>query len=306
MKKDLKVKILCGIPASGKSTWTKEYLAKNPNTVSVSRDDFRYGLRNTGITEPKIEDLITDLVDMTIIKCLNKNLNVIIDATNLKASYINHFIELVKYKASVEFMVFDISLEKCILRDSQRERKVGEHVIKKMYKQYRNLVETYPFQNVPQQPAWKDRFEPLKQDKNLPEAVIFDIDGNLSNLAIGRSPFDWDKVDGDEPIPQVVEHIEMHKNKNRKIILVTGRDEVAREKTEYWLKFYNIYYDELFFRKKDDWRKDYVVKTEIFNDNIRDKYNVIACYDDRMQVIINCWYKIGIFCFTTNQGLKEF
>jgi hypothetical protein len=87
---------------------------------------------------------------------------------------------------------------------------------------------------------------------------------------------------------------------------VTGRDEVAREKTEYWLNFYNIYYDELFFRKKDDWRKDYIVKTEIFNNNIKDKYNVIACYDDRMQVIINCWYKIGIFCFTTNQGLKEF
>lgn len=159
MKNNLVVKILIGVPAAGKSTWTREYLAKNPNTVAVSRDDFRYGLRNSCVTEPKIESMITELVDSTIIKALSFKLNVVIDATNLKASYINHFVDLVKYKADVEFRVFDISLDKAIERDSKREKKVGEHVIKKMYKNYKDLVDSYAFQNVTKQPDWKQRLE---------------------------------------------------------------------------------------------------------------------------------------------------
>jgi len=31
-----------GIPASGKTTWAREYCLKNPNTVRVNRDDIRY------------------------------------------------------------------------------------------------------------------------------------------------------------------------------------------------------------------------------------------------------------------------
>jgi predicted kinase len=293
-----------GIPASGKSSWAKEYLAKNPNTVSVSRDDFRYGLRNTGVTEPKIEDLITDLVDTTIIKCLNKNLNVIVDATNLKVSYINHFVELVKYKASVEFRIFDTPLDTCILRDSKRERKVGEHVIKKMYKQYRTLVETYPFQNIPQQPAWKDRFEPLKQDKSLPEAIIVDLDGTLFVMN-NRTAFDWDKVDNDDLNETVADLVKRNKDLGRKIILVSGRDEEAREKTIQSLEFYDIKYDELFMRPKGSFEKDTVIKKRIFNEKIFNKYNVFFSIDDRL-VVCKMWAEMGIFCICVNQGLKEF
>ena len=36
------LKILIGIPASGKSTWSKEFVSKNDNWCIVSRDDFRY------------------------------------------------------------------------------------------------------------------------------------------------------------------------------------------------------------------------------------------------------------------------
>lgn len=303
-KRNKKVKILVGIPSAGKSTWTRDYLAKNPNTVAVSRDDFRYGLRNSGVTEPKIEDMITDLVDTTIIKCLNRGLDVIVDATNLKQSYIEHFVELVKYKADVEFQVFDISLEKAIERDSKRERKVGEAVIKKMYKQYKLLIETYPLQNVSKQPEWKDRFVTLNQDKRLPEAVLFDIDGTIALMG-NRSPYDWDKVDKDDVNDVVVEQIKFHKSLGRNIILLSGRDEAAREKTIEWLDFYEIKFDKLLMRKADDFRKDNVVKKEIFNQNILNNYNVICVYDDRLQVV-KMWSEIGVFCFNCNQGNKEF
>lgn len=303
-KRDKKVKILVGVPASGKSTWTREYLAKNQNAVAISRDDFRYGLRNSGITEPKIEDMITELVDITIVKSLNKGLDVVIDATNLKAAYINHFVDLVKFKADIEFQIFDISLEKAIERDSKRERKVGEAVIRKMYKQYKLLIETYPLQNISKQPAWKDRFEPLKQDKNLPEAVIVDLDGTLFYMK-NRTAFCWDKVDNDDLNEIVADQIKINKNLGRKIILVSGRDEEAREKTKHSLDFYGIEYDELFMRPKGSFEKDTMVKKRIFKENIFEKYNVLFAIDDRLSVC-KLWSEIGIFCMCVNQHLKEF
>ena len=307
-KRNKLVKILVGVPASGKSTWTREQLAKNPNTVSVSRDDFRYGLRNAGVTEPKIENMITELVDETIIKSLMFGLDVIIDATNLKASYLNHFVDLVKYKADVEFVIKDISLEKAIERDNNRERKVGEHVIRKMYKNYKDLLDSYPlYERIPKQPEWKQRLE-FKQinktNKELEDCVLFDIDGTLAHMG-DRSPYDWDKVDRDDVNVLVHEQVKFHKSLGRKIIIFTGRDEEARTTTEEWLEIFEIEYDHLYMREKDDQRKDNVVKKEMFQKYIDGKYHAICVYDDRTQVV-KMWYKLGVFCFNCNQGLYEF
>lgn len=303
-KRNKKVIICVGIPGSGKSTWVKEYISKNPNTVAVSRDDFRFMLRNTPLTEPKIEDMITELVNITIEKSLMRGCDVIVDQTSCKQKYINSFIDLFKYKSDIEFRVFDTPLETCILRDSKRERKVGENVIKKMYKDYKLLIETYPLQNISKQPEWKDRFEPLKQDKNLPEAVIVDLDGTLFYMK-NRTAFCWDKVDNDDLNEIVADQIKINKNLGRKIILVSGRDEEAREKTKHSLDFYGIEYDELFMRPKGSFEKDTIIKKRIFKENIFEKYNVLFAIDDRLSVC-KLWSEIGIFCMCVNQHLKEF
>ena len=300
-----KVIINVGIPASGKSTWTREYLAKHPNTVAVSRDDFRYGLRNAGVTEPKIESMITELVDLTITKSLSFGLDVIIDATNLKTSYINHFINLVKHNADIEFRVFDISLEKAIERDKNREKSVGEHVIKKMYKNYKDLVDSYAFQNLSKRPESEQRFKKIeKTNPNLPDCVVFDIDGTLAHMS-NRSPYDWDKVDRDDVNELVKEQVDFHKSLGRTVIIFTGRDEQSRAKTKYWLDFYKINYDYLYMRVDDDKRKDNIVKKEMFNNHIVGKYHPVCSYDDRLQVL-KMWYELGVFCFCVNQGLIEF
>ena len=304
-RKNKLVKILVGVPAAGKTTWSIEYLAKNPNTVSVSRDYFRYGLRNAGITEPKIENMITELVDETIVKSLMFGLDVIVDATNLKASYLNHFVELVRYKADVEFRVFDISLEKAIERDNNRERKVGEHVIRKMYKNYKDLIDSYPlFERITKRPEHEDKFVHLKQDKSLPEAILVDLDGTLFTPG-NRGMYDWDKVDKDDLNEKVADLLRTNKNLGRNIILVSGRDEEAREKTEYCLNFYDIKYDKLFMRPKGSFEKDVVVKKRIFNEDIFGKYNVLFSIDDRLNVC-KLWSELGIFCLCVNQHLKEF
>ena len=49
-------------------------------------------------------------------------------------------------------------------------------------------------------------------------------------------------------------------------------------------------------RKEKDYRKDSIVKTEIYNEYIKDKYCVTAVFDDRDQVVNDCGRKLGLLC----------
>jgi len=148
MKKELNVITMVGIPGSGKTTWTKNKLKECPDYISVNRDAYRFMLRDEPFTAPHIERLITDLQDQTILKCLDKNLNVIVDATHLKKSYINALCKLVKYKADVSFKLLDVPIDTCIERDNNREKKVGEEVIRRMYENYLNLKNNFDFKPI--------------------------------------------------------------------------------------------------------------------------------------------------------------
>lgn len=302
MGKDCKLKVLIGIPAAGKTFYTKEFLKKNAGWVSVNRDSYRIMLRNEQQCDPKVEDLITTLVNITIHNALAKNLNVIVDATNVKEKYIRQFINEFKYSADIDYQVFDISLEKAIERDNNREAKVGASVIKRMYNDYKILMDSFDFQPVPkikQRPVIKPNF-----DSQLPDCVCFDIDGTLAHMG-KRSPFDWDKVDYDEVNTIVAEQVGFHRNQGRKIIILSGRDGSCKELTKEWLDFNNIYYDEIHMRPINDYRKDSIVKKEIYNNYIKPKYNVIAIFEDRLQVL-DVWEKEGIFTFNVNQGNRIF
>jgi hypothetical protein len=48
-------------------------------------------------------------------------------------------------------------------------------------------------------------------------------------------------------------------------------------------------------------RKDSVVKQELFDEHIRDIYDVVAVYDDRQQVV-DMWRAMGIDCFQVAPG----
>jgi len=305
MRKNKIVRVLIGPPASGKTTWTKQFLLRNRDWVSVNRDAFRFMFRDEPTPEPRVEDLITEMQAEAIVKALNKGLNVIVDNTNLRHKYLNEIIQLVQFKADVEFQIFDAPLHVCQKRDKERAKSVGDEVVNKMHNQYKNIIDSFGFENRSKRPSYEDRFIPLVQDQTLPQAVIFDIDGTIALMG-RRSEYDWNKVDVDDPHDIVIEQIKLHQDKGRKILLVSGRDEEAREKTLYWLEYYNVYFDELLMRPKDDMRKDYIIKKEIFNNQIKDRYNVWAVYDDRLQVIKKAWFELGLFCFNVNQGMKDF
>lgn len=141
-------------------------------------------------------------------------------------------------------------------------------------------------------------------------AIIVDLDGTLANIDERRKVLANNKDFNEfyESIPNdklnywCKEIIDLFKAKY-KIILLTGREKNANvEKlTLSWLSNNNIYYDHLFFRKEKDNRKDSLVKKEIFESEIKSKFDILFVVDDRLQVV-EMWREEGITCLQCDWG----
>lgn len=127
-----KLFVMCGLPASGKSTYALQ-LAIKENAIVVSTDNIR-GFINGDENSQKNNDKVFEIAHKLIYKYLNEEKNVIFDATNIN---LKKRIELVKryrkYCDKIICVFVAIPYEICLERNSKRERKVPEEVIKRMY-----------------------------------------------------------------------------------------------------------------------------------------------------------------------------
>jgi len=137
-----------------------------------------------------------------------------------------------------------------------------------------------------------------------PDAFIFDLDGTLAKH-VARSPFEENKVLTDaviEPVARVLHSLK----RDYEIVFVSGRTDGCKEDTVKWIGAkIGIHDPILFMRKSGDYRKDSIIKKEIYEEHIFPNYNLIGVFDDRLQVC-RMLYENNIFCFNVNQGLKEF
>lgn len=126
--------ITVGLPASGKTTWSKQWIAERENRVRISRDDLRQMFGLTGHDRVS-EDFITKTIDVLVRRCLSKDYDVVIDSTGFVVEEENHwktaFKDLFIYKK-----VFDVSLEECLKRNENRENKIDPKVIHRMHDKY--------------------------------------------------------------------------------------------------------------------------------------------------------------------------
>jgi predicted kinase len=287
--------VLQGVPASGKTTWAKEFVKKNPKYIRVSRDDLR-NMRGK-YWEPSQENLITKYEYFAVYTALADGYNVLIDATNLNQRTIDNWNKLAtEFKAEIEFKLFTVSLEEAIKRDSSRENPVGEGTIRKFYNLYR-----YAFTaNTSQLPTLAEKIE---QNPHLPKAIICDLDGTLC-LHNGRNPYEEDKCDTDLvniPIREILRMYRLSSTQKRTVLFVSGRKDTVEEKTKLWLVENAWVPFELFMRKANDNRKDYIVKKEIFDTHIKDNYYIDFVLDDRDQVV-KLWRDMGLTCLQVNYG----
>lgn len=278
----MKVLMLKGLPASGKSTYAKGLVSKNHNWVRVNKDDLR-AMMNNGEFSGKLEKQVVKTEREIAENALKIGKSVVIDDTNFNPTHEEFFRQLAKsYKAEFDVEFFNTPLEICMIRDNERPNGVGETVIRKMYNQY-----------LKPKPAVYER------NKSLPTAIICDIDGTLAHMK-DRSPYDWSRV-GEDKIDPIIKNLLNTVKEKYIIILVSGRDEVCREKTEKWLRENGIPLAPLFMRRENDSRQDSVVKREIFERCIRDLYDIEFVLDDRNQVV-EMWRSLGLKCLQVQDG----
>lgn len=145
-----------GIPASGKSTWAKQEVLKDPeHSIRINRDDLRNMCGKYWV--PAREKYITACKGTLLINAINFKFDtIIIDGMNLNPkengylkgmiSMMNDTIKEGQDKYIIEVKDFtDVPLDVCLERDSKRENPIGEDVIRGIFNKYQmlyNLKET--------------------------------------------------------------------------------------------------------------------------------------------------------------------
>lgn len=140
-----------GIPASGKSTWAKQEVLKDPeHSVRINSDDLRNMSGKYWV--PAREDYIKACKRTILINAINLKFNtIIIDEMNLNPketghlkgviSMMNEIIKDIEDKYIVEIKDFtNVSLDVCLERDSKRENPIGEKVIRGIFNKYKESL----------------------------------------------------------------------------------------------------------------------------------------------------------------------
>lgn len=306
-----KLIITRGIPGSGKTTWAKSWVAEDPEKrARVNRDDLRVNLfsRPAPLTHRQ-ETAVTEAQVGAVTKLLAYGFNVVVDDTCVNIRRVREWFKIAR-SAGAEFEVNEefrnVPLHSCIDRNDQRAktgvRRVPKEVILDMHERLQNsptwnsviVRELGPELGTPLEETYK--YVPTF---GKPSAYIFDLDGTLAHMN-ARNPFDWTRV-GEDSLDHSVATILRILTPHARIIILSGRDECSREATAIWLRDNWITYDELLMRPQGDFRKDSVVKLELFQKYIAEKFLVQGVFDDRNQVV-DMWRSIGLKCLQVAPG----
>ena len=145
---------------------------------------------------------------------------------------------------------------------------------------------------------------------NKKRAVIFDVDGTLAHMSgrISRhgkkaAPYlDNDAYDDDiDPQLKLMNNI-IKNNGEHEILIVSGRKDSSYQTLVKWLNDNEINFDSIHMRRADDNRKDSIVKKEIYENHIKNKYNIDIVFDDRDQVVDMWRNELGLKCFQVQDG----
>lgn len=139
-----------GIPASGKSTWAKQEVLKDPeHSIRIDRDDLRNMSGKYWV--PAREHYIKACKDIILISAMNFQFDtIIIDEMNLnpkesgelkgEIAMVNDAFKGGQDKCVVEIKDFtNVPLDVCLERDSKRENPIGENVIRGIFNKYKEL-----------------------------------------------------------------------------------------------------------------------------------------------------------------------
>ncbi|MEV3987527.1 AAA family ATPase [Streptomyces sp. NPDC049837] len=298
------VHVMTGLPASGKTTEARRLQAESEGRMRrVNLDDLRTmmdlptGERNSYAHE----QTVLAVQDAAVRAAVDDGFDVVVDNTHLTPHIPKRLKAAVAGEATFVVHDFtDVPVEECIRRDGQRERSVGEEIIRLLADKHTKA----------RKGGWRLTGEwfndqppvaPYVADPALPSAVLCDIDGTLA-LRGDRGPYDFTRCDEDLLNASVRQALHSFRRADGDVVvLLSGRGEEHREKTEEWLRRHDVPYDELWMRAAGDHRRDDVVKAELFDRHVRDRFAVRVSLDDRDRVVA-VWRRMGLPTWQVNYG----
>lgn len=294
------ITITRGLPASGKTTYAMSWLAR-PLRARVNRDDLRVMFHDrSGILGNDEENTITHVQESAVSAHLRAGRHVIVDDMHLRVKYVRHWADLAA-QWGVPFHVQDFALpvQSCVTRDAARGRSVGGDVIRKLATRFRipatGELPALP-DLTPRAPRPAAEYTP---DPWLPGVYLVDIDGTVAVMN-GRSPYDWARV-GEDTVNTPVVDVVRAVAQGHEIVYLSGRDGSCEDTTVAWLSRHALPPGRLIMRAPGDTRHDDVVKRELFDRHIRDRYRVLGVFDDRDRVVI-MWRSLGLTVFQVAPG----
>lgn len=127
--------ILVGPPASGKSTWGKEFASAN-GVVYVSTDSIRAEI-GKGESDQSVSGAAFAVARNRVTRALSTGKNVMIDATSVDTKARKDWIGLGRqFNAYIIAVAFEVPKEELFRRNAQRERHVPEEIIEKFVARY--------------------------------------------------------------------------------------------------------------------------------------------------------------------------
>ncbi|HET6353483.1 AAA family ATPase [Streptomyces sp.] len=299
------VHVMTGLPASGKTSAARSLQADSEGRMRrVNLDDLRAML---DIPAPERgrshahEQTVLAIQDAAVRAAVDGGFDVVVDNAHLTPHIPKRLKAAVAGQATFVVHDFtDVSVEECIRRDADREEAVGEEIIRiladkhlKARKGGWRLTETW----LNDEPS----VEPYVADLALPSAVMCDIDGTLA-IRGDRFPYDFTRCDEDLLNVSVRGALcSFRRADSDVIVLLSGRGEEHRERTEAWLRRHEVPYDELWMRAAGDGRRDDVVKAELFDRHVRHRFAVRVSLDDRDRVVA-VWRRMGLPTWQVNYG----
>lgn len=296
--------VTVGIPGSGKTTYAERVAADlEPGEVILAgRDDIRRMLHRSVTYSKTAESQVTQVQRAAVEMGLRAGKLVIVHDMNLRAKYRRAWAELAMSLgasyAQVDFTGVD--LETCLARDAARPAPVGADVIRRQWERYVKPLKggSMPVPDV-QAAGITTPYEP---NPELPDAVLVDVDGTVALCEGVRDPYDTSRYHLDKPNQPVIDLVVELFHAGYEIVYCSGREAQFRDVTDQWLKD-NVGYlsDELHMRPEGDTRRDDIVKLELFDTNIRNRFNVAFVLDDRNRVV-RAWRSIGLTVLQVAEG----
>lgn len=297
-----------GLPASGKSTYARALLEREPDRWKrINRDDLR---AMVGGTYSKAnEDYVRQAKEQLLKTALESGYDVILDDTHLVPTTVKKLHRFAESIGDVKLIqkAFNVPVEECLRRNALRTgaARVPDKVIYGMalaagLDKGRSLKDSETYY------APRDGFRSIDQDESLPRAIMCDLDGTLALMG-DRSPYDASRCDEvDLPNKAVIACVLAMHAQDVKIVFMSGRDAKYREQTVRFIEKHCQFKDvvipyELHMRPEGDQRKDSIVKRELFDAHVAGRYNVLFVLDDRNQVVLG-WRQLGLTCFQVAEG----